>query len=272
MSADQTIPQDIWSLVWGKPQIDPDLLLTAIEHQLADNHPIDERTKILIRDSTDALKEFLGKDRMENWISSNKHAQKLRDIRSEAQGKAGFPFLKDRLMKRTDPETVMQFLRELGVRSHSKSRLEIGGSIALMLRGLLSRATEDIDIVDEVPSAIRNQRELIDELQSRYGLALTHFQSHYLPTGWKSRAVDFGTFGSLSVYLAATEDIFIGKLFSPRVKDLDDLRMLLQHVDKAKLAEHYKLFGQELAKDEKLRTLAGKNWYILFGEELPGGA
>jgi hypothetical protein len=260
---------DIWSLVWGSPHIDPELLISAIEEQLT-QPKWDERTKILIRESTNALREHLGKDRINKWIAGNQNSERLLRLQSEDLGKAGFPFLKDRLMNRTNPDTVMQFLRELGLRCLSNSRLEIGGSIALLLKGYLSRSTEDIDIVDEIPEEIRIQRDLIDELQKRYGLALTHFQSHYLPEGWKNRLDHLGTFGSLDVFLVDPYDLFVYKLFSSRTKDLDDLRVLNAHIDKSNLVEHFKKFGKVLAKEEKLRNSAENNWYILFGENLPG--
>lgn len=267
MSADPN-HLDIWSLVWGSPQIDPELLISAIEQQLS-QPKWDERTKILIRDSTIALREHLGKDRIDKWIAGNRNSERLLQLQAEDLGKTGFPFLKDRLMNRTNPDTVMQFLRELGLRCSSESRLEIGGSIALMLKGYLSRATEDIDIVDEIPEVIRTQRDLIEDLESRYGLALTHFQSHYLPEGWRDRLDELGTFGSINVLLVDPYDLFVGKLFSSRTKDLDDLRVLNAHLDKATLTEHFKKFGQALAREEKLKSSAEKNWYILFGEALP---
>lgn len=259
MSADPN-HLDIWSLVWGSPQIDPDLLISAIEQQLTQPR-WDERTKILIRDSTIALREHLGKDRIDKWIAANRNSERLLQLQMEDLGKTGFPFLKDRLMNRTNPDTVLQFLRELGLRCHSDSRLEIGGSIALLLKGYLSRATEDIDIVDEIPEEIRIQRDLVEELQNRYGLALTHCQSHYLPEGWKDRLGQLGTFGSMTVFLVDPYDLFVGKLFSSRTKDLDDLRVLIAHIDKSTLIEHF--------RKEKLKNSAEKNWYILFGESLP---
>lgn len=169
----------------------------------------------------------------------------------------------------TDPETLKQFLRELGDTLKVPARLEVGGSTALILRGLLSRATDDIDVVDEVPKSIRVERELLEGLIQRYGLRLTHFQSHYLPSGWSQRLESIGRFGKLDVFLVHPVDIFVGKLFSKRTKDLDDLRMLLPGLDRAAIVDCLKNSAQPLRADPNLRADAQRNWYILFGEELP---
>ncbi len=68
----------------------------------------------------------------------------------------------------------------------------------------------------------------LKELDDRYGLQLTHFQSHYLPTGWKSNVSNYlATFGSLQVFTIDLYDMFLTKLFSIRSKDKDDLRALV---------------------------------------------
>lgn len=172
-------------------------------------------------------------------------------------------------MDSTRPETVREFLRELGTRADRPSKLEIGESIALILGGYLSRATADIDIVDEVPVELRNQRELLDELARRYNLVLTHFQSHYLPEGWRDRLQDGGSFGAIHVLLVDVYDIFLGKLFSRRHKDLDDLRALKSILQQDELSNRLRTTCSDFLKDEELRKVAEQNWYILFGNTLP---
>ncbi len=169
----------------------------------------------------------------------------------------------------TDPHTLRQFLRELGDILKAPARLEIGGSTALILRGLLCRATDDIDVVDEVPNTIRIEHELLEGLVQRYGLRLTHFQSHYLPSGWLQRVESIGRFGKLDVSLVHPVDIFVRKLFSKRTKDRDDLRMLLPRLDRATIVDCLKNSAQSLLADPNLRAAAQKNWYVLFGEDLP---
>ncbi len=71
-------------------------------------------------------------------------------------------------------------------------------------------------------------------LVERYGLRLAHFQSHYLPDGWQRRVESFGVFGELAVFLVDPVDIAVGKLFSRRDKDLDDVRMLKRVLELAR--------------------------------------
>src|SRR5262249_28212190 len=146
-----------------------------------------------------------------------------------------------------------QFLRELGSRLRHRVRLAVGGSIALILPGYLERATEDIDVVDEVPAEIRSQHALLDELQKRYGLLLAHFQSHYLPSGWQNRLHYQDTYGDLQVYLVDVYDVFLSKLFSIRSKDLDDMRLLLPQLDKGTLAQRLKETTASMLAAEELR-------------------
>ena len=75
-------------------------------------------------------------------------------MRNERLTDFGFPTLEGRLMDAVDPETVLRFLRDLSTRVSVPLRLEIGGSIALIVNGLLRRGTEDIDVADEVPEPV----------------------------------------------------------------------------------------------------------------------
>jgi hypothetical protein len=172
-------------------------------------------------------------------------------------------------MEKTEPETVHDLLRELGSKIRQRLRLAIGGSIALILPGYLSRATADIDVVNELPTEIRKQHALLDDLRKRYGLLLTHFQSHYLPVGWDQRLHYLDTYGDLQVYLVDVYDVFLSKLFSVRSKDLDDMRMVRPHLDKEKLTQRLQDTTRPMLAAEGLRKQAEQNWYILFGEALP---
>jgi hypothetical protein len=172
-------------------------------------------------------------------------------------------------MEQTNPDVFLQFLRELGDGTRELSRLEIGGSGALILAGLLRRATEDINAVDEVSAAIRSDHALLDSLAKRYGLRLTHFQSHYLPQGWRGRLHSLGRFGALDVLLVDASDIFVRKLLSNREKDLDDLRVLATTIDRNALAIRLRDSAQSLLAEPTLRQNAARNWYIVYGEQLP---
>lgn len=257
---------DLWTLTRAQPQIDPTALSRALEREAADG-PLDFRTRLLIRDSIDALEAYWGPDRVANWLGQSASRRILVEIHQSELGPAGFPSLKQRIMDAIEPETVQQFLRELGTHVHHPHRIVIGGAIALILARKLARATEDIDIVDEVPAELRSQHELLDRLLQQYGLHLTHFQSHYLPAGWEQRITSLGRFGQLDVFLVDPIDIFSSKLFSARDKDLGDLRVLARELDK-ETARRRALSAEGLMANSTLAQQAAKNWYIVFGEEL----
>lgn len=262
------LPRDLWSLTFGQPQIDPDDLARAIEAE-AGRETLDFRTRLLIRDSLDALDRLWGGERIREWLSQSPRRSRLQAIWQEDLGPARFPTLGKRLMEKTKPEAIRQLLRELGTLVSRPTRIDIGGSGALILLGNLSRSTDDVDVVDEVPPELRAQHDAMEQLAARYGLRLAHFQSHYLPTGWNVRVKSLGRFGNLDVFLVDPLDIFVGKLFSAREKDLDDLRLLAPQLGKAEITDRLGKAGQSLMSDEKLASHARKNWYILFGEALP---
>jgi hypothetical protein len=260
---------DLWSLVWGKPEVDPAALARAIDQAVSQDR-LDFRTRLLIRDGTDALEQHWGKERFLTWLKSTAHPDRIDIIRHENLGDVGFPFLKDQLMERTEPDTVKQFLRELGTQIQHPVPLRVGGSIALILPGYLSRATQDIDVVDEVRAEVRQERELLNQLAHRYRLQLTHFQSHYLPSGWENRLHSLGAFGNLQVFTVDAYDVCLSKLFSKRAKDLDDLRELTSVLDRETILQRLQATTAALMAEPLLFQNAEKNWYILYGEPLPG--
>lgn len=261
---------DLWSLLQSRQAIDPDDLAGAISVQL-DAAPHDYRTRLLIHDALLALQEHWPASRFDAWLS--RLPQLARALLTETfEDQTGFPSLKQRIMNITRPEQVERFLRELGTLLPQRRRIVIGGSIALILATDLSRHTEDIDVVDEVPVEIRSLHGQLDSLAQRYGLRITHFQSHYLPAGWESRTRSLGLFGNLEVHLVDVYDVCVSKLMSPREKDLDDLRQLVDQLDRSMLERRVaESAGAHLA-DAKLAATARRNWYILFGQELPSAA
>ena len=120
-----------------------------------------------------------------------------------------------------------------------------------------------------MPAAIRELHDLLGELAGAYGLTLTHFQSHYLPAGWRDRVRSLGRFGRLDVFLVDVYDVLAGKLTSARRKDRDDLRALAPAVDKRVLAERLRTAGAAFLAEAKLAENARQNWYIVYGEPLP---
>jgi hypothetical protein len=259
---------DLWKLVWGQPWIDANDLALAVEEQ-AVRDPLDYRTRLLIRDSVDALKQYWDAPRWNAWFARTPARQRLATICAEPFERVGFPFIRESLMEKTDPEVVYQMLRELSRRVRKPLRMPIGGSIALIIPGMLARATADIDIVDEVPEPLRSDHELLNDLERRYKLKLTHFQQHYLPSGWENRLHYHDTYGDLAVYLVDPLDVFLSKLTSIRTKDLDDLRVLASQFDKATIIQRMKDTMKSAFASADLLERAKNTWYILFGEDLP---
>ena len=170
-------------------------------------------------------------------------------------------------MDAIQPETVRQFLRDLGRTFTHPAKIYIGGAIALILSGQISRHTEDIDLVDEVPAELRTQHDLLDRLARQYGLRLTHFQSHYLPRGWEGRMHSIGRFGQLDVFGIDEYDIFAGKFFAAREKDFNDLRVLARNLDKEATRQRVSE-AKELVGVASYAEQAAKNWYIVYGDDL----
>jgi hypothetical protein len=259
---------DLWSLVWGKPEVDPHALAAAIERAVAGD-VLDFRTRLLIRDSVAALATHWGEARTRAWLANSLMKPRIEAIGRADLGPVGFPFLKEALVERTEPETVRQYLRELGTHIHHPVSLPIGGAVALILEGLLSRATQDIDIVDGVPAEIRAQHALLDRLAQRYRLRLTHFQSHFLPSGWEQRLHTLEPFGHLQAATVDVYDVFLGKLFSQREKDLDDLRLLLPALERDTVVSRLQTTCAGRLGEAELRRSAEHNWYVLTGQSLP---
>jgi hypothetical protein len=252
-----TDPVDrLWALLEA-PWIDPAALRAAVEGV---REAPDHRTATLLEEASLALQDY------------------PRRVRTPPRG-ARFPYLWSSLMEPTDPGLVKQMLRELGEALIDAKSIEIGGSIALMWKGLLSRHTQDVDAVDEIPAALR-QVARSRQVGRRYSLKLTTFQSHYLPDGWRERLQNQGTFGKLLVRLVDPLDVMTSKLFSKRTRDLDDLRVITQRWSAERQAvwrEHVLSHARSLRRDPDLERIATSNWYILFDQPLfaetraPGG-
>jgi hypothetical protein len=260
------IPTDLWTLVRKQPEIDPRDLANALQCEAAGNN-LDYRTRLLIRDSVDALRSYWGPLRVDSWLATCPVRKQIEAIAAESFEKKGFPSIQKRLMEKTDPEDIRAYLRALGSHLHRPARVYIGGSASLMLMDYLVRHTEDIDVVDEVPEEIRNAHRLLDQLEKTYALHIAHFQSHFLPPGWESRSHSLEPFGRLQALLIDVYDVLLSKLFSGREKDLADLRVLVTKVDKGSLIQRLKDSTGRWQQEAQLKEHAQRNWYILFGEE-----
>ena len=271
-SGSPTGPADaLWNLL-ANPTIDPVMLARAIETvlQVPD---LDWRTLQLAKEGWDALEHSLGTPSLNSFLLEARAIQITKTIQRRTsedlnhQRDVKFPSLKERLTPHLTSITVRQFLRELGTAIASPATITIGGAASLVVRVLLSRATEDVDVVDEIPLEIRAERQVLHDLSARYGLRLTHFQSH-LPRDWESRTIDFGTFGKIQVRLVDTVDIIAGKVFSGRPKDLDDFRLFSLELDKETLKQRVLQASSTLIACDHDRQQAIKNWYVVYGENL----
>jgi hypothetical protein len=97
------------------------------------------------------------------------------------------------------------------------------------------------------------------QLAVRYGLELTPFQSHYLPQGWQQRLHSQEPFGQLQVSLIDAYAVFLSKLFSSRLKDRDDLRLLAPQLDKASIMRRLHDTTDDLLAAPGLRAKAAQN-------------
>ena len=255
----------LWAVARRRGPIDARQLLDALSSvDAADVERADERTKMLVRDAAAALRGFRA--------TAADHAPRVSRLPKFSppepdSGDVGFPSLELRLMEPTDPAVLFDLLRDVGRRVHARCSLTVGGSLALMVDGLIIRSTEDIDVVDELPEAIRSEHALMHDLTRRYGLKLTHFQSHYLNEGWQRRVRSLGAFGSITAFRVDPIDVLVGKLFSSRTKDLDDVRLALPLVDRQTFVERVATTTARWRADEKLNAAAISNWYVISGEE-----
>ena len=259
---------DLWSLVLDQSQIDPDDLAAAIEREIQ-KPVLDFRTRLLIRDSVDSLRNFWGTARVSEWLRETPAGDTIETIVNGDLGPPGFSLLSKRIMPATRSETIIAFLRELSLSLTQPEKMVIGGAASLILTTPLLRRTEDIDVVDELPAQMRTRHDLLDGLAKRYGIRLAHFQSHYLPTGWDLRIQSLGRFGQLDVWLVDRHDTWLGKLFSTREKDRDDLRLVAPVLDKTILRQRLTDACAGFIAQPDLRRYASDNWYIVFGEALP---
>lgn len=106
---------------------------------------------------------------------------------SEPIGK--FSGLQRRVRLVTTSDNILSFLREISLKLTVDTKIVIEGSSSLILDHLLQRATQDVDLVDEIPLALRELHSEMARAEGIYQLHLAHFQSHYLPATWEARLI-----------------------------------------------------------------------------------
>ena len=259
---------DLWTLAFRGPQIDPNDLACAVE-SLASEPELDYRSRLLIRDSIDALRDFWTPSRLDNWLAKSPVQVAIRTICVEEFDKVGFRSIRKRLRNKTQPEAIRQYLEQLGQSLPRKLHIDIAGAVSLILPGYVERGTSEIDIVGEVPEEIRSKHKLLEDLETLHGLHLGHVQTHYFPKGWSERVRSFGLFWRLEVALVDVYDVFLSKLFSARIKDLGDLTLLRPQLDKSVLTERLQTTCRDFLAVARYKELAEGNWRILFDEPLP---
>ena len=230
--------QELWDLTSGRSFIDRGRLAEVVARVL--ERPTDPRSRELL------------------------HASRLA-LQDAPTAGTRFPSLAERLGTAMKKSTIHQYLRSLGCEIAEPSTIVIGGSSSLILADLLDRHTEDIDLVDEVPAALRDLHAWRDKASKMYGLYLAHFQSHYLPRDWDQRLNSLGAFGRLDVRLVDPIDILVGKLFSRRDKDLADLHQVLPKLSREQFDQRL-AFADRLAAEPVLREQAERNYYVHFGD------
>ena len=261
--------EKLWSLTAHNGGVRAADLLDALADPdlIGDPNP---RTPILVRDSIFALERLWGSEQFHDRLTILRDPLPLFEYARAAGDDHGFPSLERRTMDATDTDDILAVLREVGSTIREQTELIVGGSAALILAALIIHHTQDIDVVDEVPASIRNDHALLEAIKARFPLQLTHFQSHYLPDGWKSRTRSLGRFGNLSVRVIDVLDILVGKLFSKRDKDYVHLAEAWRVIDRASLRERITHSTANLRADPSSDSAAKHNWYVLTGEaELP---
>jgi hypothetical protein len=83
---------DFWSLVLDQHTVDSQDLADAVAAQV-NEPPLDFRTRLLIRDSVEALRDHWGEKRFREWLENCPVRALIEQIWIEDLGKPGFPFL-----------------------------------------------------------------------------------------------------------------------------------------------------------------------------------
>src|SRR6266487_2020895 len=118
---------DLWSLALDQSQIDPDDLAAAIERE-AQKGQLDFRTRLLIRDSLASLQQFWGAARTAKWLREARAGDTIQAIANGDLGAPGFSLLSRRIMPATRSDTIIAFLRELGLSLAQPEKMVIGGA------------------------------------------------------------------------------------------------------------------------------------------------
>ncbi|MBI3411416.1 MAG: hypothetical protein HY040_24070 [Planctomycetes bacterium] len=266
--AAQNKRRSAWDLVWGQPYIDGARLAAAIEADLLAEPKPDFRLRLLVRDASRALRSYWGNRCFARWLKASPIRKRISSILDEDLGRPGFRNLRRRLVAAPGKSEIEQIFELLGRGIHDRIEVTVAGSIPTLVEGLTHRPTDDIDVVNEVPAEIREQRKLLRQIEDRFGLRLGHVQEHYLPRNWKEHRRFLGDFGGIRVYLADVYDVFVSKLSSKQERHKDDLRVMAPQLDKAKAKKRLLGDGKAFLENEKERAVIEENWRFVFRQPL----
>lgn len=241
----------LWDLVSSHDDLDPQRLAAALREQCREGLE-DPRTRQLAHECRQALR---------SWNVQ------LPVIPTGPEPLGKFSGLQRRVRLVTTRDNILGFLRELSLNLTVETKIVIGGSSSLILDYLLQRATQDVDLVDEIPKALRDLRSEMARAEGIYHLHLAHFQSHYLPDGWETRLVSLPRLRKLEVWRVSSLDVYVGKLFSRREKDVRDLVALQSTFPQALVEQHIGHYCTRLREDPALSAQLEDNWYVLYGAE-----
>src|SRR5437868_54724 len=115
------VASDLWRLVLDNHEVDPTQLAEAIADQVGRND-LDFRSRLLIRDSLNALEQRWGPQRVQAWLRACPVGPAVDAVWHEDLGEPGFPSLEGRIVEPTRPETIRQLFREVGTRLRVRKR------------------------------------------------------------------------------------------------------------------------------------------------------
>lgn len=119
----------------------------------------------------------------------------------------------------------------LGSRLRTPAEVVIAGGSALVLLGVVDRATADADAVASRPKLSTLARDIeavgqaLDLSPTWINDGVTAYRD-LLPPDYSSRLVMIGTFGQLTVRALGRSDLILLKIAAGRPRDLDDLQAL----------------------------------------------
>jgi len=146
---------------------------------------------------------------------------------------------------------LLQAFALLGARLKAPAEIVIAGGSALVLLGVVDRATADADAVASHPklSALSRDIEAVAEALDLSPTWINDGVTAYrdlLPSDYRARLTLIGAFGPLTVQALGRPDLILMKIAAGRPRDLDDLQAL------APTAAELTFVGQQLERINRL--------------------